>query len=172
MTIKSPVAPEVELEFDGEACSKTLPDEKGVLSTGYNAVCPKTGKQFEVKVTISGVGTDKESAVIETASLSMAAELANKRNAVADEARKAATVKAEADAVEAVDRLAGVAQAVGLTLSDQMKTKLYRTAVAQKLDEAIADTMAAHDESIGLELVEKAVADKALAEAAIARASG
>lgn len=168
MNIKTPFGGEVE--FNPDLCSKVLPDEDGVLKTGYVAVCPKSEKQFEVSVTITGCGTDAEKAVIESKELAALAVTAAERNALADAEMKKAGPKAMEEAVALVEKLDEVAKTGGVELSNQMKTKLAKTATAAKVSEAIAPTMAKFDEGVAVEEKKKAAATKELAEAAIARA--
>lgn len=168
MEIKSPFA-DAMVTVDPALCSKTQPDEDGVLKTGYVATCPKTKGQFEVRVVITGLGTKQEQAAVEAHALQPAALLANRRNALADKVRGAASTAAEVEAVEAVGKMNAVAEAAGVTLTDQMLTKLMGTVKAQKVAEAAVEPLAKFDEEVAKEKVVKTVVSKKLAEAALAK---
>lgn len=167
MNIKTPFGG--DLEFQPDLCSRVLPDDDGVLKTGYVATCPKTEQQFEVCLTITGCGTDQEHATIEGKELPIPAQLAQRRNVVADKARARAAPQADAAADAVVEKMVAVAVAAGLKLSEPMQVKLKRTAVRDLLRDAAAAPLAKHDQQVTTELKQKTVADKELAEAAISR---
>lgn len=168
MNIKSPFA-DVSLDFDTALCSKTVADEEGVLKTGYCATCPETKKPFEVQVTITGVGSDKEQAQIATAALPPAAILAQARNKIADKARKAAKPEAEKTAERIVATMLSVN---GPALPAPVAIRLMGTVAAALVAKAVEAPLAAHDAMVKKMQAKKAVADKALAKDAIARAGG
>lgn len=170
MKIKTPFGGEVE--FDPTLCSKTMPDEDGVLKSGYAAVCPKSKGQFEVRVTITGVGTKAEQATVEAVPVQAAALLANKRNAVSDGAQKAvfdAAVKAAADTTK---KMLAVAEAAGVDLPPTMAGRIHGTVVKANLQKGVAVEMDAYDKTAKAEQKVKAVTDKKLADDALARAGG
>ena len=167
MRIKSPFA-DVSLDFDSDLCSKTVADDQGKLETGYVATCPETKKQFEVQVVITGVGPDSGEATITTAPLPAAAVLAQTRNAVADKARKAAGSAAEKKAGDMID----VVMLSMPPLPNTVPKRLKGTVAAALVAQAAEAPLTTHDAKVKKALATKAVADKKLASAAIARAGG
>jgi len=159
-----------ELDFAPELCSKTLPNEHGVLTTGYLAKCPKTGNAFEISVVVTGLGTDAEEATIGAGPVQNAAILADQRNAVADTARAKFMDKAEREAVATTEKMAAVAASAGATLTPQMLAKIKKTVQRDLMRQAVAPILIEHDAKVKKELVKAVAANRELADAAIARA--
>jgi hypothetical protein len=170
MKIKTPFGGAIE--FDPTLCSKTMPDDENVLKSGYVATCPKTDQQFEVQVVITQVGTDQEEAKIGAAPLPQAAVLAKARDAHADKVHAGVVESAQKAAGEAVEKIEAVAVAAGVPITEQLRTRLFRTAHRAKVAEVVEAEMEMFDKSVTVEQAKAAVANKKAADEALARAGG
>lgn len=162
MKVKSPYDATATIDLDATKCSKVVPNDQGVLKTGYRAVCPKTGKPFEAQLSITAAGTDKQVAVATGVPLSEAAVRAEQQNALVDKAVEAAQPDIDAKVKTAVAAVKGKVPDAVLPMVEHEVAKEARIAV-------IAETVKKFQAPFIEAAKQKQAADLKAAAAAIAK---